>query len=83
MSRRVIRSIALVLSEKYVCLLARIKCTYGNMVRIEGMAETESITQNGRGDKSSVQIDIWISSPLNFSRASYVCRCYHCISKEV
>ena len=72
MSRRVIRSIALLLSEKSVCLMARIKCTYGNMVCIESMAETESITQHGRGDQSSVQIDIWISSPLDFSGVSYV-----------
>ena len=72
MSRRVIRSIALLHSEKFVYLLARIKRTYGNMVCIESMAETESITQHGGGDKSSVQIDNWICSPLDFSRVSYV-----------
>ena len=58
MSRRVIRSIACLLGEKPVCLSARIKRTYGNVVRIESMAETESVTQHGRGDESSVQIGL-------------------------
>ena len=65
------RSIAWVLDEISVCLPARIKSTYGNVVCIESMAETESVTQHGRGDKSSAQSELSILSRLDLGRVLY------------
>ena len=53
---------------------ARPKHTYGNVVCIESMAQTKSVTQHGRGDESSVQqvgLSI-LSTPGSFSHSIHM-----------
>ena len=55
-------------NKKSVCLPAGLRRTYGDVVCVESMAETESVTQHGRGNESSVHIGLSNRFPLGSSR---------------